>query len=56
MNCDNFVPCSLLPTHYSLFPVPCSLFPLVYLKLNDLVKPSFHENYPCEYDYSLQRR
>ncbi|NEQ62445.1 MAG: hypothetical protein F6K53_35665, partial [Moorea sp. SIO4A1] len=22
MNCENFVPCSLLPTHYSLFPVP----------------------------------
>ncbi|WP_158517183.1 hypothetical protein [Moorena producens] len=27
-NCDNFVPCSLLPVPCSLFPIPCSLFPM----------------------------
>ncbi|NEO46958.1 MAG: hypothetical protein F6K55_23685 [Moorea sp. SIO4A3] len=31
MNCENFVPCSLLPTHYSLFPVPCSLWYIIKL-------------------------
>ncbi|WP_293046602.1 hypothetical protein [Moorena sp. SIO1F2] len=43
MNCENFVPCSLLPTHYSLFPVPCSLFPVPFgiFKAKRLSKAKF---------------